>query len=197
MELRVEHVRTRELLTKLRGKEVDIVCGSLAIVEGGTAPADCEVMEWSRTGLSMLTNLSTEVLPGPTVYSSALRTLPLVVPDSGLIADCLRGWFGGDYRRHLNIAAEIDAVHFGLELLGSALPMSGCMLVTRGLGERVRRGRLSGATGSCLRVLEVVNDTDVRMEVLVGVFRRRGDPARDAGHPLSMLWGALAPGKST
>ncbi|GCD96820.1 LysR family transcriptional regulator [Embleya hyalina] len=190
VELRIEHVRSKDVLPKLRSKEVDLVCGSIALPEGHGAPADCEVREFSRTGPSVLTNLSTRLLPGPEVKVSALRELPLVVPDHGLIADCLRGWFGGDHRRQLNIAAQIDAVTYGLELLCSALPVRGCMLVTHGIGEMVRDGRM--ATGGGLRVLPVVNDTPVRMQILTGAFRRRDDAARDGSHPLSMLWAALA-----
>jgi DNA-binding transcriptional LysR family regulator len=189
VELRVEHVRSREILSKLRGRELDLVCGSIAVVKGREAPEDCAIAEWSRKSLSLVTNLPPEDLPGPVVSSSALRTLPLVLPDHGLIADSLRGWFGADYQRQLDVVAEIDTVLFGLELLASLSCLRGCMLVTHGIGEMVRDGRL--ATQADVRVLPVVNDTDVHMEVLSGAFIRRDEVSRDPRHPLSLLWSAL------
>jgi len=190
--LRIEHIRSGDILAKLRDKELDVVCGSIALDEGGGPPVDVVVSEWSRRTLSVLTNLSPEELPGPEVASSELPGLPLVVPDRGLIADSLRGWFGADCRRRLRIAAEIDAVAFGLELLGSELPLRGCMLVTRGIGEMIRDGRMAG--GGSLRVLPIRNDTEARMEVLSGAFMRAADEPADPAHPLSLLWRAMEAG---
>lgn len=192
VELKVEHVRTRDLLAKLRGKEVDVVCGSLA-TRTGTNPAldDCAVLEMARGGLYLLTNLPADMVPDRPLPASALADLPLLVPNSGLINDVLRGWFGPDHRDRLTVAAEIDAVPFGLELLGSRLPVDGGMLVTRGLAEAVADGRVVGGSG--LRSVEIVDDTASGMEVMVGVFARRTDRENLPGdHPLNLLWHALA-----
>lgn len=189
IELKVVHVRTKDLFGKLRAKEVDLVCGSVVAQADRSEVSDIEVMEWRRSGLTVLTNLSPRRLPGPTVGARELPSLPLVVPSSGLIDRFLRGWFGPEYRDKLDIAAEIDTVHYGLQLLGSGL-LRGCMLVTRGVGEAAGDGRLPDARG--LRSLELVNDGEPRLEVLVGAFTRRGErQSFAANHPLNLLWDAL------
>lgn len=191
VKLKVEHIRTRDLLDSLRGKQTDLVCGSVVSGpgrDGGLAGFD--IMEWRRSGLSLLTNLPAHQLPGSTVGNSALRRLPLVMSDSGLITGFLHGWFGTDYDRELTTVARIDTVTYGLELLSSAL-VTGCMLVTRGIAEAVSDGVLTEGRG--LRVLEVVTDAGPELEVLVGAFTRVGELAGcGPDHPLALLWGALA-----
>ncbi|MGW0657747.1 LysR family transcriptional regulator [Streptodolium elevatio] len=195
VELKVEHVRTRNFLERLRAKEIDLVCGSVvARVGADAAPEDCEVMELARGDLHLLTNLPADRVPEGPVPVDALPSLPLAVPSSGLIADFLRTWFGPGYRDRLTIAAEIDAVPFGLELLSSRLPLHGCMLVTEGIGRAVREGRIPGGDG--LRVLPVVDDRagpGAATEHVVGIFVRKGELARLAtDHPLNLLWQAIA-----
>ncbi|MFI9719891.1 LysR family transcriptional regulator [Streptomyces sp. NPDC052396] len=190
VELRIEHTRTRDLLGKLRTKETDLVCGSV-MTTPGSDPAldDFEVMEWRRSGIAVLTNLPIARLPGPSIGNGELRGLPLVVSGSGLMADFLRGWFGAEFRGKLNIVAEIDAVNYGLELLGSGL-LAGCMLITQGIAEAALDGRMPGAKG--LRVIEVVHQSGPELEVLVGAFARRGERrCRADDHPLNLLWAAL------
>ena len=55
--------------------------------------AEFELIEWRRSGLSLVTNLSADRLSGP-IRTSELHTLPLVISTSGLIADVLRGHTG-------------------------------------------------------------------------------------------------------
>ncbi|GGV25506.1 LysR family transcriptional regulator [Streptomyces spectabilis] len=191
VDLKVTHVRTGDLFARLRSKELDLVCGSIVVTEGQEAELDdYEVIEWRRSGLSVLTNLAPEKLPGPTLPASALTGLPLVVSAGGLIAHFLTAWYGADFRKEMSIAAEIEAAHYGFELLRSGV-VSGAMLVTRGIAEAAESGSLPEAGG--LRRLDVIGDVGPRTEVLVGVFTRRGDRASyDAHHPLNLLWGALA-----
>lgn len=64
------------------------------------------------------------------------------------------------------------------------------MLVTKGVGEAAVAGRLEMAGG--LRAVELVGDLEPKLELLAGVFARRGE--RDsfpADHPLNMLWDAM------
>ncbi|TGB09329.1 LysR family transcriptional regulator [Streptomyces sp. MZ04] len=191
VDLKVTHVRTGDLFTKLRTKELDLVCGSVVVIEGEEAELDpYEVIEWRRSGLSLLTNLSEDRLPGASVGASELPELPLVVSAGGLIGRFLTSWYGADYRKELSIAAEIEAAHYGFELLRSGV-VSGAMLVTRGIAEAAESGSLPEAGG--LRRLDVIGDAGPRTEVLVGVFTRRGDrDSCDSGHPLNLLWDALA-----
>ncbi|MCI2423710.1 LysR family transcriptional regulator [Saccharopolyspora sp. K220] len=190
IELRVTHLRTRELLAALRTKQADLVCGSVLIYEDDHAAlADFDVMEWRRSGLSLATNLSYEQLPNQVVGVSELASVPLVVPASGLISGFLHGWFGADYREKLDIAAEIDDVRYGFDLLRSEL-LHGCMIVTQGVGEAAGDGRLPEGQG--LRTIELVNDIGPKMQVLVGAFVRRGErQSYYAEHPLNLLWTAL------
>ncbi|MFI0775710.1 LysR family transcriptional regulator [Streptomyces sp. NPDC021212] len=193
IDLRVGHVRTRDVLAKLRTKEIDLVCGSVV-----TRPADesasreldaFDVMEWRRSAVSLVTNLPVDELPGPAVERGELATLPLVVSASGVMAGVLRTWFGADYRETLRIAAEIDNVNYGLELLRSGV-VRGCMLVTEGVADAAGDPQAAYARG--LRPVELVHDTGPKPEVLLGAFTRRGERAGyDAGHPLNLLWNAL------
>ncbi len=191
VELKVEHVRTRDLLERLDAKELDLVCGSVLTTAGHDSRLDgFEVMEWRRSGLSLVTNLDAEELPGPSVPVSELPRLPLAVSADGLIPGFLRGWFGARYRQELHIAAEIDTVSYGLELLSSGV-LSGCVLVTEGIGDAVADGRIRAGAG--LRTLELTDGIGPELEVLIGVFVRAGErTAQDSGHPLNVLWGALA-----
>lgn len=191
VELKVEHVRTRDLLERLDAKELDLVCGSVLTTAGRDGRLDgFEVMEWRRGGLSLVTNLDAGELPGPAVPVGELPALPLAVSADGLIPGFLRGWFGSRYRQELHIAAEIDTVQYGLELLSSGV-VRGCVLVTQGIGDAVADGRLR--TGAGLRTLELTDDIGPELEVLVGVFVRDGERAAlDAAHPLNVVWNALA-----
>ncbi|MER0245923.1 LysR family transcriptional regulator [Streptomyces sp. HSW2009] len=190
VELKVGHVRTRDVLGRLRAKDVDLVCGSVVTRPGNDADlADVEVMEWRRSGLSLLTNLPASRLPGPTVVASELRRLPLVVSTSGLMAGVLHAWFGPDFRNRVRVAAEIDTVNYGYELLRSGL-IDGCIVVTTGVGQAARDPRTAYTRG--LRVVDLVNDAGPPVEVLLGAFVRRGERAGYAAdHPLNVLWGAL------
>ncbi|WP_329152613.1 LysR family transcriptional regulator [Streptomyces sp. NBC_01456] len=192
VDLKVTHVRTGDLFAKLRAKELDLVCGSVVVTEGKEAElfGPYEVLEWRRSGLSLLTNLPPEKLPGTSFDARELPGLPLVVSARGLIDRFLTSWYGPDYRQKLSIAAEIEAAHYGFELLRSGV-VSGAMLVTRGIGEAAADGRLPEAGG--LRTLELVGAVGPRTEVLVGVFTRRGERGSYApGHPLNLLWEALS-----
>ncbi|KAA2264781.1 LysR family transcriptional regulator [Solihabitans fulvus] len=190
VELKVVHIRTKDTWSKLDAKQVDLVCGSVVTSSDSDARLDSyDVIEWRRGGLAVITNLSERELPGGHVTVEQLPALPLVVPSEGLIADFLRGWYGSDYRNRLEITAEIDEIQYGLSLLRSRL-MSGCMIVTTGLGRSIAAGGLPEANG--LRAMELRNETAPRLERLVGVFARRGErSAYAANHPLNLLWDAF------
>ncbi|MFH8368168.1 LysR family transcriptional regulator [Streptomyces sp. NPDC018031] len=190
--LTVAHVRTAELLARLDDRELDLVCGS-TLTTGGPDDrlAGYDVLEWRRSGLSLLTNLPPERLPGTTVPAHALPGLPLAVAGSGLIPAFLRGWFGGRYREELWIAAEIDTLPYGLELLTSGV-LHGCLPVTRGIAEAVAAGRMGGPAARGLRALAVADGPGPGLQVLAGAFVRRGELAGyGAGRPLDLLWSGL------
>jgi DNA-binding transcriptional LysR family regulator len=192
VDLKVTHVRTADLFAKLRSKEVDLVCGSVVVTAADEAEllAPYDVMEWRRSGMSLLTNLPPARLPGPVFAARDLPQLPLVVSSGGLIARFLSAWYGPEYRQKLTVAAEIEEANYGFELLRSGV-VSGAMLVTRGIGEAAADGHLPEAGG--LRTLELVGEVGPRPEVLVGVFTRRGERASyGPGHPLGLLWEALS-----
>src|SRR2546428_574979 len=91
----IHHVQLADRLTTAT-QEVDIVCGSVVTRAGaGWERPEFEVIEWRRGGLALLTNLP-ETVVGDRVRVSHLRSVPLVVPGAGLIAEFLRGWFGPD-----------------------------------------------------------------------------------------------------
>ena len=187
IELNVVHVRTKDLLSRLLAKDVDLVCGSVVTSHALDA---CDILEWRRSGLSILTNVDIEGEGNP-VKASELPTLPLVVPGGGVINDFVHGWFGSDYRNRLDIVAEIDSAQYGFELLRSGL-IRGYMLVTEGIGEAADDNLLHAASG--LRTLALIDDLEPKLELLVGVFARRGERSSYPGrHPLNLLWKALQP----
>ncbi|WSP60083.1 LysR family transcriptional regulator [Streptomyces sp. NBC_01241] len=203
--LTVAHVRTAELLGKLDSHDLDLVCGStLTTGAGDERLARYEVLEWRRSGLALVSNLFERRLPCPTVAVSELPDCPLAVSSDGLIAGFLHGWFGGRYREELRIAAAIDTLPYGLELLTSRV-LRGCLLVTQGIGEALADGWLleenvqpipGGASRSLadkgLRTLELVDDVSSGLAVLSGAFVRAGErTALAPGHPLNLLWGGL------
>lgn len=189
VDLKVVHIRTKDIWSKLETREVDIVCGSVVTPAGQSwDPAEFDVIEWRRGGLALLTNLPDGVL-GDRVRTRQLPALPLVVPAAGLIAEFLRGWFGPDYRNTLDIAAEIDEIQYGMSLLRSNL-VQGCMIVTSGLGVVASNGELREGDG--LRVVDLVDDAKPALERLVGVFTRSDERAKHpADHPLNLLWAAF------
>ena len=189
VELKVVHIRTKDIWKSLESKEVDIVCGSVVTHAGrNSGVEDFDVIEWRRGGLALLTNLPESRL-GASVGTGELPKLPLVVPGDGLIAEFLRGWFGSDYRNELDIAAEIDEIQYGMSLLRSGL-VDGCMIVTSGLGVVAANNELR--EGSGLRVVELKNDRKPQLERLVGVFARKEERAKfPADHPLNLLWAAF------
>jgi DNA-binding transcriptional LysR family regulator len=189
VELKVVHIRTKDIWTSLESKEVDIVCGSVVTHAGrSNGFEDFDVIEWRRGGLALLTNMPESRL-GTSVGTGELPKLPLVVPGDGLIAEFLRGWFGPDYRNELDIAAEIDEIQYGMSLLRSGL-VEGCMIVTSGLGVVAANNELR--EGSGLRVVELKNDRKPQLERLVGVFARKEERAKfPADHPLNLLWAAF------
>ncbi|GGP57585.1 LysR family transcriptional regulator [Saccharothrix coeruleofusca] len=189
VELKVVHIRTKDIWRKLASKEVDIVCGSVVTPAGrGGDFEEFDVIEWRRGGLALLTNLPEHRL-GPRAATGDLPELPLVVPSDGLIAEFLRGWFGPDYRNELDIAAEIDEIQYGMSLLRSGL-VEGCMIVTSGLGVVAANNELR--EGSGLRVVELADDREPRLERLVGVFARKEERAKfPTDHPLNLLWAAF------
>jgi DNA-binding transcriptional LysR family regulator len=189
VELKVVHIRTKDIWKSLESKEVDIVCGSVVTHAGRSSGVeDFDVIEWRRGGLALLTNLPESRL-GASVGTGELPKLPLVVPGDGLIAEFLRGWFGSDYRNELDIAAEIDEIQYGMSLLRSGL-VEGCMIVTSGLGVVAANNELR--EGSGLRVVALTNDRKPQLERLVGVFARKDERAKfPADHPLNLLWAAF------
>lgn len=186
VDLKVVHIRTKDIWTKLETQEVDVVCGSVVTRAGqGWERPEFEVIQWRRGGLALLTNLP-ETVVGDRVRVPALRSVPLVVPGAGLIAEFLRGWFGPDYRQGLDIAAEIDEIQYGISLLRSNL-VKGAMIVTSGLGVVAANNELR--EGSGLRVVQLADDS---LERLVGVFARTDALEKHpADHPLKLLWAAF------
>ncbi len=191
VDLKVVHVRTRRFWEQLDSKEVDLLCGGLAAPAGQAdiAPG-YDVIQWHRDTLTLLTNLDDRGLPNRRVSSERLRALPLVIPAAGIIVDFLRHWYGPGYRNQLTVAAEIDDIYYGLGLLRSHL-VDGCMIVTRSIGQRALSGGLPGGSG--FRIVELDDDFHPRLELVSGVFARKGERDQYApSHPLNILWDAFA-----
>ena len=188
--LKIVHIRTGRFVEALEGKQVDLLCGGIAAKAGAPdVAAPYDFIEWHRGTLVLLTNLSRRELPMLKVGARRLASLPLIVPAAGIITDFLRRWYGDGYQGRLAIVAQIDELHYGLALLRSHLT-DGCMLITRSVAQAVQKGRLPGARD--FRVLELGDDFDPPLELVSGVFARRGERAQyAANHPINLLWEAF------
>ncbi|MFC0439641.1 LysR family transcriptional regulator [Kutzneria buriramensis] len=187
--LNIEHVRTRDLWRKLDGKKVDLVCGSFAAEPGQAPTLDYDILEWHRERVALLTNLSPRELPDTPVTADRLLNLPLLAPTAGLLAQFLSRWYGPDYRGVLHVIADIDALTYGLGLLTGQL-LHGCLLTTERVADAAIEGRLPGQG---LRKIDLANDYHPPLEIVTGIFARKGERDRYAAdHPLNLLWNAFA-----
>ncbi|MGH3701772.1 MAG: LysR family transcriptional regulator [Pseudonocardiaceae bacterium] len=186
--LNIEHVRTRDLWRKLDGKKVDLVCGSFAAEPGRPPTLDYDFLEWHRERVALLTNLSARELPDTPVTATRLPGLPLLAPTAGLLAQFLGRWYGPDYRGVLHVIADIDSLNYGLNLLTSDL-LHGCLLTTERVADAALDGRLPGQG---LRKIDLTDDYQPHLEIVTGIFARKGERARYADdHPLNLLWNAF------
>ncbi|MFE9748272.1 LysR family transcriptional regulator [Saccharothrix saharensis] len=189
IQLKIEHVRTRDLWARLDAKQVDLVCGSLAAEHDQPVALDYDFIEWHRERVALLTNLTTRELPDTPVTSDTLRTLPLLVPSAGLLAQFLSRWYGPDYRGVLNVVADIDSLNYGLTLLDNEL-LHGAMLTTERVAHAAVTGKLPGTN---LRNIPLAHDYKPDLQIVTGIFARPGERHRYApDHPLNLLWTAFA-----
>lgn len=187
--LNIEHVRTRDLWRMLDAKKVDLVCGSFAAEPGRPPTLDYDFLEWHRERVALLTNLSARELPDTPVTAARLPHLPLLAPTAGLLAQFLSRWYGPDYRGVLDVIADIDSLNYGLNLLTSDL-LHGCLLTTERVADAALDGRLPGHG---LRKIDLANDYQPHLEIVTGIFARKGERDRYApNHPLNLLWNAFA-----
>lgn len=189
IQLKIEHVRTRDLKAKLDAEQVDLVCGSFAAERGRMPSLDHEFLEWHRERVALLTNLTAREVPDRPLSHDALAELPLLVPLAGLLADFLARWYGTEYRGKLRVVADIDSLNYGLNLLNTRL-MYGCLLTT----ERVADAAVAGTLpGNNLRKIELAENYEPQLEIVTGIFARSGERQRYAAdHPLNLLWDAFA-----
>jgi len=191
IELNVVHVRTRDFWAQLDAKDVDLVCGSVAASPGpDPALVGYDVIEWHREDLALVTNLSTRELSMKAVSQDRLPEVPLLAPSAGLVADFLRRWYGPDLPSHLRLVAEVDSIYYGLALLRSKI-VHGALICARGAAQAAIEGRLPGGPG--LRLIPLTTDYDPPLQLLAGVFARKGERQfYDDTHPLNLLWNAFA-----
>jgi DNA-binding transcriptional LysR family regulator len=190
IELNIVHVRTRDFWTQLETKNVDLICGSVPTTPGADPALDpYDVIEWLREDLALVTNLSVRELPVDSVAQDRLPGIPLLAPAAGLIADFLRRWYGHDFHTRLHIVAEIDSIYYGLALLRSRL-VHGALISTSAAAEAAVEGRLPGGPG--LRLIPLASGFDPPLQILAGIFARKGERALyHPDHPLNLLWEAF------
>lgn len=190
IELKVVHVRTKDAFARLDAKEIDLMCGGFASVAGwAEIPGQYDFLEWHREGLVLLTNLPRRELAVNPVGRERLRSIPLVVPSAGVIVDFLSRWYGSDFHNRLTITSTIDDIYYGLALLRSGM-VYGCMIVSEVIGRAVVERRLPG--GPDFRLVTFSEDFDPMLELVTGVFARKGEREQyTPAHPLNLLWKAF------
>lgn len=106
-----------------------------------------------------------------------------------MLGQFLGRWYGPDYRGVLDVIAEIDSLNYGLNLLTAQL-LHGCLLTTERVADAALEGRLPGGG---LRKLDLADDYQPRLEIVTGIFARKGERDRHTDdHPLNLLWNAFA-----
>lgn len=190
IELNIVHVRTRDFRAQLDAKDVDLVCGSIPYAPGpDPALSSYDIIEWHREGLTLLTNLPPRELPVAAVSQDRLPAIPLLAPATGLIADFLHRWYGAEFRSQLHIVAEVDSIYYGLAVLRTGL-IHGAMICTQAAAQAAIDGRLPGGPG--IRAVPLTNDYDPPLQLLAGIFARKGErQLYDTTHPFSLLWDAF------
>lgn len=190
IDLKVVHVRTKDTFTRLDTKEIDLMCGGFASAVGrAEVPDQYDFLEWHREGLVLLTNLPRRELAVNAVGRERLPSIPLVIPSAGVIVDFLSRWYGSDFRNKLTIASTIDDIYYGLALLRSGM-VYGCMIVSEVIGRAAVAGRLPG--GPDFRLVAFAEDFDPMLELVTGVFARKGEREQyTPAHPLNLLWKAF------
>lgn len=190
IELRIVQVRTRDFQAQLDAKDVDLVCGSIAAPPAPSASMeDCDMVEWQRENLALVTNLPANELPATAINQHQLEALPLLAPKTGLIADFLRRWYGPGFRAQLHVVAEIDSIYYGLALLRTRL-IHGAMICAENAAQAAIEGRLPGGPG--VRFIPLATDFRPPLQILAGIFSRKGErQLYDAAHPFSLLWDAF------
>lgn len=191
IELKISHVRTRDFWTQLDAKDIDLICGSVAAAPGDDPTlARYDVIVWHREDLALVTNLNARELPMTAVSQDRLPDVPLLAPSAGLVAEFLRRWYGPDFPTTLNVVAEVDSIYYGLALLRSGL-VHGALICARAAADAAIEGRLPGGPG--LRLVPLTTDYDPPLQLLAGVFARKGErDLYDDSHPLNLLWNAFA-----
>lgn len=165
------------------------MCGSFAAEPDRPPTLDYDFLEWHRERVALLTNLTARELPSTPVTADRLPKLPLLAPTAGLLAQFLSRWYGPDYRGKLDVIADIDSLNYGLNLLTSDL-LHGCLLTTERVADAALEGRLPGQG---LRKIDLGDDYQPRLEIVTGIFARKGERDRYAdSHPLNLLWNAFA-----
>ena len=183
-------MRTRDFRAQLDAKDVNLVCGSIPATPGpDPALGAYDVIEWHRENLALVTNLPERELPVSAVSQERLPTIPLLAPAAGLIADFLRRWYGPGYRSQLHVVAEVDSIYYGLAVMRTGL-VRGAMICAEAAAQAVIDGRLPGGRG--IRVVPLTSDYDPPLQLLAGIFARKGErELYDAAHPLNLLWNAF------
>ncbi len=190
IELNIVHVRTRDFWIQLEAKNVDLVCGSIPTTHGPDPALDpYDVIEWQREDLALVTNLPVRELPVNSVTQDRLPAIPLLAPSAGLIADFLHRWYGREFRTRLHITAEIDSIYYGLALLRSRL-VYGALISTSAVAQAAVEGKLPGGPG--LRLIPLAPDFSPPLQILAGIFARKGERALySSEHPFNLLWEAF------
>ncbi|MGH3515225.1 MAG: type I restriction enzyme endonuclease domain-containing protein, partial [Pseudonocardiaceae bacterium] len=166
-------MRTRDFWSQLDAKGVDLICGSVAAAPGrDPALADYDVIEWHREDLALITNLPVRELPIAAVGQDRLPEVPLLAPSAGLIVEFLRRWYGPDFTTRLRIVAEVDSIYYGLALLRSQL-VHGALICARAAANAALEGRLPGGPG--LRLVPLADDYKPPLQLLAGIFARKGE----------------------
>lgn len=89
----------------------------------------------------------------------------------------------------LDVIADIDSLNYGLNLLNAQL-LHGCLLTTERVADAALEGRLPGRD---LRKIDLADDYEPALEIVTGIFARKGERERYADdHPLNLLWNAFA-----
>lgn len=203
-ELKVVHVKTKDFWKTLDDRAVDLLIGA-KVVGSAKEPVKLpyDFLEWHRDKLLLLTNYTPAELSGASISPTELQQYPLILPDGGIIVDCIARWFGPEFRSKLNIISLTHDIYYEIALLRLEI-VRGFVLAIASVADTAEASTaqlLGHPSGESLRVLRRINlDSGFEpLEVVGGVFARKGERERlereDRNHPLAVFWRAFKEGR--
>lgn len=187
-----EHVRSSRFPDDLRTWKVDIVLAGMTTDEKGQIDLeeDFAYIPLVVDGPAALTNLPEAKLPSTGATIEQLRAVPILVPDSGMVLDLIKGMFGDISQLD---QLPIRDLYYGLNLLRSGVA-EGAIFVTKGISKWATKKRKDGGAPMWGFAKCELRSVRIEPKVTRSRFRLAAVALKDRlasispAHPLRRMW---------